>query len=68
MQKNKFFKHRPVEFQIQMPSGTKGLVTDNWKESEFITKPGTGLEILGAREYNNNGNVGVTIFAKIIQD
>jgi len=51
-----------------MPSGTKGLVTDNWKESEFITKPGTGLEILGAREYNNNGNVGVTIFAKIIQD
>lgn len=63
-----FFKHRPVEFQIQMPSGTKGLITDNWKESEFITKPGTGLEILGAREYNNNGNVGVTIFAKIIQD
>lgn len=66
-EKINFFKHRPVEFKIQMPSGTKGLITDNWKESEFITKPGTGLEILGAKEYNNN-DIGIIIFAKIIQD
>jgi len=45
---HKGFTDRPVKFIIQMPEGTKGLVTDNIKESEFIAMRGSKLEILGA--------------------
>lgn len=36
-----------------MPTGTKGLITNNWHESEFISKPNSTLEILGADKYND---------------
>lgn len=63
-----FFTHRPLKFEIQMPSGTKGLITDNIKESEFIAKPNSTLDILGAKVYNDNGNVSITIFSRLVQD
>ena len=67
-EKLNFFKHRPVKFEIQMPAGTKGLITTNYPESEFIAKPNSALEILGARVYNDSGKPCITIFARMIQD
>jgi hypothetical protein len=57
-----------VKFEIQMPSGTKGLITDNYMESEFIAQPKTTLEILGSKVYNESGKSCIKIFAKMIQD
>lgn len=51
-----------------MPTGTKGLITDNWKESEFITKPNSRIDILGAKVYNDEGNISITIFSRLVQD
>lgn len=66
-EKINFFKHRTVKFEIQMPSGTRGLITDNYKESEFIAKPKTTLEILGSKVYNEDGKSCIKIFARMIQ-
>ncbi len=66
-EKINFFKHRTVKFEIQMPTGTKGLITDNYKESEFIAQPKTTLEILGSKVYNDSGKSCIKIFAKMIQ-
>ena len=63
-----FFKHRPVKFEIQMPKGTKGLITTNYPESEFIAKPDTTLEILGSRVYDDSGKPCIVIFARMIQN
>ena len=63
-----FFKHRPVKFEIQMPTGTKGLITTNYPESEFIAKPNSTLEILGSRVYDESGKPCIKIFARMIQD
>jgi hypothetical protein len=67
-EKINFFTHRTVKFEIQMPKGTKGLISDNYQESEFIAKPDTILEILGAKVYNNDGKLCITIFSRMIQD
>lgn len=67
-EKLNFFKHRPVKFEIQMPAGTKGLITTNYPESEFIAKPNSTLEILGSMVYDDSGKPCVTIFARMIQD
>ena len=67
-EKLNFFKHRPVKFEIQMPSGTKGLITTNYPESEFIAKPNSTLEILGAKVYDDSGKSCITIFARMVQD
>lgn len=67
-EKLNFFKHRPVKFEIQMPAGTKGLITSNYPESEFIAKPNSTLEILGSRVYDDSGKPGIVIFAKMIQE
>lgn len=63
-----FFTHRPVKFEIQMPAGTKGLITSNYKESEFIARPKTTLEILGSKVYNYKDKPGITIYARMLQD
>jgi SPP1 gp7 family putative phage head morphogenesis protein len=71
-----YFTMRPVEFVIQTPKGTKGLVTTNIDESEFMVAPNTDLEILGAETYHpigksgkpNNRKTFVRIFAKMIQE
>lgn len=63
-----YFTHYPVQFAIQMPKSAKGLITDNWKESEFIAKPGSALEILGAEAYNDGAKDCIRIFAKLIQN
>lgn len=47
-----YFKMRPVLFEIQMPKGTKGLLTSNYDESEFIAKTDSSLEFIKAEEYN----------------
>lgn len=66
-EKINYFKHRAIQFEIQMPKETKGLITDNYFESEFITKPNTTLEILGAEVYNDGRKDCVRVFAKLIQ-
>jgi len=63
-----YFTHLPIQFEIQMPIGTKGLITDNWKESEFIAKPSSILDILGAEVYNDGEKECIRIFSRIIQD
>lgn len=67
-EKLNFFKHRPVKFEIQMPTGTKGLITTNYPESEFIAKPNSTIEILGSKVYDDSGKPSITIFARMIQD
>lgn len=63
-----YFTHYPVQFEIQMPSGTKGLITDNWKESEFIAKPGATIEILGAEAYNDGEKDCIRVFGRLLQE
>ena len=64
-----FFQHFPVEFELQMPKGTKGLITNNLMESEFITQKGSSIEILGTKVYNNkNKEVCIKIFGKVVQE
>ena len=41
-----YFTHYPIKFEIQMPAGTKGVITNNLPESEFISKNGSTIEIL----------------------
>lgn len=50
-----------------MPIGTRGMITNNWAESEFITNPNTVLEFLGSKVHNNNGISCIKIYAKMIQ-
>lgn len=66
-EKVNYFTHYPIQFEIQMPVGTRGMLTNNWAESEFITKPNTILEFLGSKVYNNNGISCIKIYAKMIQ-
>ena len=66
-EKVNYFTHYPVQFEIQMPIGTRGMITNNWAESEFITKPNTVLEFLGSKVYNKNGISCIKIYAKMIQ-
>lgn len=51
-----------------MPVGTRGLITNNWAESEFITKTNTTLEILRAEVYNDGEKDCIRIFAKLLQE
>lgn len=67
-EKVNYFTHRPIQFEIQMPKETKGLITNNYDESEFIAKAGSSLEILGAEVYNDGEKDCVRIFAKLIQE
>ena len=62
-----FFTHYPIKFEIQMPKGTKGLITSNMMESEFIAKKDTGIEILGADVYNDGKKYIVRVFGKMVQ-
>lgn len=62
-----YFTHFPFKFEIQMPVGTNGLITDNLPESEFITKPNSALEIIGAMVYNDSEKDCVKIFARLVQ-
>ena len=63
-----FFQHFPVEFELQLPRGTHGLITNNLMESEFITQKGSSIEILGAKVYNNkNKETCIKIFGKVVQ-
>ena len=66
------FKHRPIEFEIQIPKGTKGLITDNYKESEFIAKPDSTLELYDVKVYNLGDEYDdvplIKIFARLKQD
>lgn len=66
-EKINYFKHYPVQFEIQMPRGTKGMLTNNWAESEFITKTDTTLEILRAEAYNDGEKDCIKIFARVLQ-
>lgn len=66
-EKVNYFTHYPVQFEIQMPIGTRGMITNNWAESEFITNPNTVLEFLGSKVYNKNGISCIKIYAKMIQ-
>ncbi len=63
-----YFTHRAIQFEIQLPKGTRGLITDNIAESEFISKPNSSIDIIGAEVYNDNRKSCIRIFAKIIQD
>jgi hypothetical protein len=67
-----YFDMRPIQIEIQIEKGTKGLLTDNFIESEFIARAGSGLEIIGAKRYNyidKNGTEKyyIKIFARLIQ-
>lgn len=63
-----FFTHYPVQFEIQMPNGTKGFLTSNLDESEFITKKDSAIEIMGAEVYNDGNKNCIRIFGKMVQD
>lgn len=62
-----YFTHYPIRFDIQMPKGTKGLITSNMQESEFLAQNGSSLEILGATVYNDGEKDCIKIFARIVQ-
>ena len=62
-----YFSHYPIKFEIQMKKGTKGLITSNLQESEFIIKDGSSIEIIGSKVYNDNGDNCILVFAKIKQ-
>lgn len=62
-----YFTHFPFKFEIRMAKGTKGIITDNLPESEFIAKCGSSLDILGAEVYNDGGKNCVKIFARLLQ-
>ena len=62
-----YFTHYPIKFEIQMPAGTKGILTDNLMESEFIAKKGSAIEILGTEVYNDGGKYCVKILSRMIQ-
>ena len=66
-EKINYFNHYPIQFEIQMPVGTRGLITNNWAESEFITKTDTALEILRAEAYNDGEKDCIKIFARVLQ-
>ena len=55
-------------YSLQKPAIAKGLLTSNWKESEFIIKPGTTIAIIGTEIYNDSEKDGVRIFGKLIQE
>ena len=54
------------------PKGTKGLLTDNIKESEFIAMPNSCLEIYYVRVYTISDKwgkrTGVKMYARIKQE
>jgi hypothetical protein len=62
-----YFTHYPVKFEIQMPNTTKGVLTSNCAESEFIIKNESSIEILGSKVYNDSGDKCIIIFGKIKQ-
>lgn len=62
-----YFTHFPIKFEIQMPIGTKGIITNNLAESEFITKKGSSIDIIGAEVYNDGGKYCVKILARLLQ-
>ena len=67
-----YFKMRAVQIEIQMPKGTKGLLTDNFMESEFIAKNNSTLEFIGAERYDyvdtkGRNMHGIKLFARMIQ-
>ena len=62
-----YFTHFPIKFEIQMPAGTKGIITNNLAESEFITKKDSSIDILGAEVYNDGEKYCVKIFARLLQ-
>lgn len=62
-----YFTHYPIEFKIQMPMGTKGFITSNLDESEFIARNGSSLEIFDAYVYNDGGKDCVIVLARMKQ-
>ena len=62
-----YFTHYPIEFKIQMPTGTKGFITSNLAESEFIAKDGSSLEIFDSYVYNDGGKDCVIVLARMKQ-
>lgn len=67
-EKVNYFTHYSIQFEIQIPTGTRGLLTSNCEESEFITATGTILEILRAEAYNDGEKDCIRIFAKLLQE
>ena len=65
------FSNRVVGFEILLPKGTKGLLTDNIPESEFIACPNSTLEIFDVKVYNIIDKFGkrpaVKMIARILQ-
>lgn len=65
-----YFKDRPIKFTIKAPKGTKGLVTNNTEESEFIVARNSKLKIIDAESYKPSKlgkRTYVNIIAEIIQ-
>ena len=62
-----YFTHFPIKFEIQMPTGTKGIITNNLPESEFITKKDSTIDILDAEVYNDGEKYCVKILARLLQ-
>lgn len=62
-----YFTHYPIKFEIQMPKGTKGLITSNYMESEFIAKANTVLELIGAEVYNDGNKYVIKVNARMVQ-
>lgn len=61
------FTHLPIKFELQMPKGTQGFMTNNKPESEFITKKGSSIEIIEARVYNDKKDYCIKILGRIVQ-
>lgn len=62
-----YFSHYPIKFEIQMDKGTKGLITDNLQESEFIIKDDSSIEIIGSKVYDDGENDCILIYARVKQ-
>lgn len=66
-EKLNYFTHYPIKFEIQMPAGTKGVLTNNLPESEFIAKSGSTIEIMKAEVYNDGTKDCVRILSRLVQ-
>jgi len=72
VEKLNYFNSRPVQLELQLSAGTKGIITDNYVESEFIAKSNSSIDILGAMVYdfvndNKEKRYGIKLFSKLSQ-
>lgn len=55
------FTHKPVKIEILADKGVKGIITDNWRESEIILNAGYEFEIVEFKVENRKVSQGTNL-------